>query len=166
MAYKVWRIDSLGMPRNHHAIFIETDAQSGGGILLQVTGSIQDGMEFTDQQTGKPQDVDASFIGRTLLGRVAVHDVDRMRAACRGNPPPAKQFDGPRRINPGEKLRRCQEWTAETVEVLRRGGVLRAEADEGAADCVCDDAADKKGKGEDGSAGLGPCESGLRLGAE
>jgi hypothetical protein len=35
-----------------------------------------------------------------------------------------KQFEGPRRLYPGEPIRRCQEWTKEAVETLAAEGVL------------------------------------------
>lgn len=59
------------------------------------------------------------------LGTVEEDDLERFRAICQRNPAPAKQFDGPRRIDATVPLRRCGEWAAETVQMLRDEGVLK-----------------------------------------
>lgn len=113
--YNVFLIASLGAPRNHHALFVETNGESGGGVIFQVTGNIQGGMRFEEKTcTTKPED-SHTFIERSALGWVDIQNLERMRDICAKNPPRKKQFHGPKRIYPGEPLRRCQEWTAETI---------------------------------------------------
>lgn len=123
MSYSIFLIASIGAPRNHHALFLETDPPSKSGTILNVVGNIQAGMAFEERQSGDPETSD-TFVGKTYLGDVRAGDVERVREVCRWNPAPGKQFDGPRRLFPGEKLRRCQEWTAETVGLLEEEGVL------------------------------------------
>ncbi|OAQ58757.1 kinase domain-containing protein [Pochonia chlamydosporia 170] len=45
MSYPIYKVAYLGLPRNHHATFVETDA-NGGGVVFHVTGDIQNGMRF------------------------------------------------------------------------------------------------------------------------
>ena len=80
-------------------------------------------MEFEDRQSGDPEAAD-TFVEKSYLGEVGARNTDRLRETCRGNPAPKKQFDGARRLLPKEPLRRCQEWTAETIQLLSRGGIL------------------------------------------
>lgn len=114
----------MGAPRNHHALFVETDPVSGGGILLNVTGNIQNGMQFEERSTNKPEE-SVGFVDQSPLGWVAAGDFDRMRSICERNHPPKKQFNGPKRLYPKEPLRRCQEWTNETIDALTNNGVLQ-----------------------------------------
>ncbi|KAH6626062.1 hypothetical protein B0J18DRAFT_464110 [Chaetomium sp. MPI-SDFR-AT-0129] len=121
-AYPVYLVESLGAPRNHHAIFVETQ-DDGSGTLFQVKGNIQNGMTYETRQEPKP-DLSNTFISKSSLGWVRVHDLSRVDSVCRANPPPAKQFDGPKRIDKKTPLRRCQEWTSETIGNLKAEGVL------------------------------------------
>lgn len=123
MSYKLFLIASIGAPRSHHALFLETDPSSKSGMVLNVVGNIQAGMAFEERRADDPETAD-TFVAKTYLGDVEAGDVDRVCGICRGNAAPGKQFDGARRLFPGEKLRRCQEWTAETVGLLEREGVL------------------------------------------
>jgi len=41
MSYNVFLVSYIGAPRNHHALFVETDTDSGGGALLHLKGAIQ-----------------------------------------------------------------------------------------------------------------------------
>lgn len=36
-----------------------------------------------------------------------------------------KQFNGPKRIEPSVPLRRCQEWTDESIRALKNEGALQ-----------------------------------------
>ncbi|KAG6019737.1 hypothetical protein E4U41_003125 [Claviceps citrina] len=128
MSYPLYRVASLGAPRNHHAIFVQTeddDTGAGAGIKFHVTGNIQNGMTFEKEKTAQRPESRAGYVGKILLGRVAAGDLARVEDICRGVPPPKKQFQGGRRLFPKEPLRRCQEWTRETIEALRAEGVLR-----------------------------------------
>ncbi|KAI0109564.1 hypothetical protein GGR51DRAFT_511953 [Nemania sp. FL0031] len=120
--YSLYLVESLGAPRNHHAIFVEYE-EGGTGALFQVKGNIQDGMTYETKQTGAP-DASNSFLSKSKLGWINTQDLGRVDSICRSNPPPERQFDGPRRINKNIPLRRCQEWTSETIGKLRAEGVL------------------------------------------
>lgn len=123
MFYNVYRVAEAGMPRDHHAIFVETTRNSEGHIF-QVTGNIQSGMVHDDKPGPKPEET-AGYIGKILLGRVAVDKFPRIKSICESVPAPKKQFDLNRRLYPQEPLRRCQEWTAEAIEALVGAGVLQ-----------------------------------------
>ena len=115
---------SVGMPRDHHAIFIE-ETVDGTGHIYQVTGSIQARMAIEIKRTGKPEE-SAEFWSKTRIGRVAVEDNQRIESVCQSVPAPKKQYDGPRRLYPEERIRRCQEWTAEAIEALWTAGVIQS----------------------------------------
>lgn len=122
MSYKVYQISYAGAPRDHHAIFVETQEDQSGQIF-QVTGNIQSGMRYETKQAKKPED-SASFQAKILLGSVSIADYSRIDDECKRVSPPAKQYNGPKRINPQVPLRRCQEWTAEAIDTLRAHGIL------------------------------------------
>ncbi|KAB8437420.1 hypothetical protein FH972_025098 [Carpinus fangiana] len=83
-------------------------------------------MTFEEKAAKRPEDSN-SYAGRKdLIGTVVTDDLSRFSTICQENPPPAKQFNGPRPINPGKPLRRCQEWTSETIQALKDAGVLKA----------------------------------------
>src|SRR3569833_353888 len=121
--YPVYLIESCGAPRNHHAIFVETNKDSSGE-LFQVTGNIQSGMSFEIKQTSENPDRSATFISKTKLGHVKVEDLHLVGSICRAIPAPGKKFEGARRIDKNKPLRRCQEWTSETIAILKAEGVL------------------------------------------
>ncbi|EAS30404.2 uncharacterized protein CIMG_05883 [Coccidioides immitis RS] len=127
MSYNVYRVSSAGMPRDHHAIFIETNNPAiGCGHIYQVTGNIQGGMLYEDKPTAFPPEHDPSFLGKVLIGTVeaAMHP-DTFRRVCYSVSPPTKQFEGPHRLFPQEPIRRCQEWTSETIDALTDAGILK-----------------------------------------
>ncbi|KAJ8109830.1 hypothetical protein OPT61_g7170 [Boeremia exigua] len=123
MSYSVYLVSSIGAPRNHHAIFFETERYISG-YIFQVTGNIQSGMTFGHRKTTNSEDL-ASFIDRTFLGTIAESDFARIQPVVETIPPPPKQFNGPKRIDPSRPLRRCQEWTKDAVEALRAHDILR-----------------------------------------
>lgn len=122
MAYNVYRIAYGGMPRDHHAIFVETNSDETGW-LFQVVGNIQEGMRHDDKPAKKPED-STTFQERTFIGTVTVANFDRIKPICESIPPPKKQFHGPRRLYPQEPIRRCQEWTKEAIDALVEAQVL------------------------------------------
>ncbi|KAH9908219.1 hypothetical protein F4778DRAFT_468651 [Xylariomycetidae sp. FL2044] len=124
--YPVFLIEYLGAPRNHHAIFVQNKGKSG--TLFHVKGDIMKGMEYETRVTSQNPELSNTFISKSPLGWVKAQDVSRVDTVCRANPPPAKQFNGLKRINKNVPLRRCQEWTKETTESLKAEGILLATA--------------------------------------
>jgi len=123
MSHNVYRVAFLGTPRDHHVIFVETKVD-GSGVIFQVRGDIQNGMTYEFKDGKKPED-SASFVSKTPIGKVSLADVPRIDPICKRIPPPPKQFNGPKRINPSIPLRRCQEWTQEAVQALQNEGILK-----------------------------------------
>jgi hypothetical protein len=124
MSYSVYLVSSVGAPRDHHAIFVETGI-NGSGSKFQVTGNIQEGMVYQQKSDEKPED-SITFITKSYIGTISEADFARIQFVVGAIPPPAKQFDGPRRIKSREPLRRCQEWTNEAIQVLKDQGILQA----------------------------------------
>jgi hypothetical protein len=122
MSYNVYRVAYAGLPRDHHAIFVEMNDDQSGHIF-QVVGDIQNGMTH-GHKPGKRPEESATYQGKVLIGKVSVANYSRIKPICDAIPPPKKQFEGPRRLYPGEPIRRCQEWTKEAVEALAAEGVL------------------------------------------
>jgi hypothetical protein len=122
MSYNVYLVAYTGVPRDHHAIFVEMNPDKSGHIF-QVTGTIQQGMNHNDKPAKKP-DESASYQGQEFIGKVSVANFPRIKAICEGIPAPKKQFEGGRRLYPQEPIRRCQEWTKEAMDALVAAGVL------------------------------------------
>lgn len=124
MSYPVYRVLESGLPRDHHAIFIETHEDGPKtGHLFHVKGTIQSGMIFEDRVEGEPENLPA-FFSKEKLGTVTQDNYPRVLEICKEIPPPKKQFQGPKRLYPGEPLRRCQEWADEAVQALADAKVL------------------------------------------
>lgn len=117
-------VSYAGAPRDHHAIFVETKGDLSG-YIFQVTGDIQRGMAFGHKVAKKPED-SASFIAKSRIGTVSEAGFARVQPVIERIPPPPKQFNGPKRINPSKPLRRCQEWTTEAIQALKDEGILQA----------------------------------------
>lgn len=124
MSYNIYKISELGAPRNHQAIFIETNEDDGGGDWMHVHGNIQNGMEFECRKSRRPELSD-TFVDKELIGSVVNADHPRVEQICRTIDVPKKQFEGPKRLYPNEPLRRCQEWTREAIDRLEAEGVLK-----------------------------------------
>ncbi|KAI9809074.1 MAG: hypothetical protein M1825_002363 [Sarcosagium campestre] len=123
MSYKLYRTEDVGVPLDHHAIFVET-ATDGSGRLFQVTGNIQEGMKY-ECEGGKKPEMSLSFVDKVFLGQVATTNWDRFGEICSSIPPPKQQFAGPKRLYPKEPLRRCQEWTQEAILALTDAGLFQ-----------------------------------------
>ncbi|KAJ5343372.1 uncharacterized protein N7506_003196 [Penicillium brevicompactum] len=123
MSYTVYRVSYAGLPRDHHAIFVEMNNDQSGH-LFQVTGDIQNGMKHNDKPAKKPEE-SGTYQSKEFIGRVAAADFARILPTCESIPPPKKQFEGARRLYPKEPLRRCQEWTQEAVNALVNAGILK-----------------------------------------
>lgn len=126
MACRLYLVESLGLPRNHHALFLQL-GDGGNGHQFQVKGNISEGMTYEAKPIDSPEN-DAGYISKTQLGWVSTGTGEmcsRIDQICRSIPPPAKQFDGAKRIWPSQRLRRCQEWTSEVIQLLEELGVLQ-----------------------------------------
>jgi hypothetical protein len=112
------------MPRDHHAIFVEKE-NNARGTISQVTGSILQGMMFETKKGKRPEDSDtAPFISKTLTGTVSSEKYPEIATVCASLPPPHKQYNGIKKINPSEPVRICQEWTADAVKALKDAQVV------------------------------------------
>ncbi|KAL4917978.1 hypothetical protein BDW62DRAFT_74171 [Aspergillus aurantiobrunneus] len=125
--YPAYRIaeTSLG-PRDHHYIFIETNEDGPlTGHRFHVIGNIQEGMCFNHRPCIKPED-EPVFLSKARIGVVRVDDYHsgRFLGICEEIEVPKKQFQGPKRLYPKEKLRRCQEWANDGVSLLVERGIL------------------------------------------
>lgn len=163
--YPVYLVEYAGMPRNHYAIFVQTQ-DNGQGTLFHVKGDIQRGMTYETRQTSKSPSLSATFVSMSQLGWVGVDDLPRVDSICRANPPPAKQFNGPKRINKSQPLRRCQEWTDETIGYLRANGVLLDSSVPGATGSTSAGESSYAGGYTTGSSSAGGFASGSSRGSE
>lgn len=128
MSYKVYRVSSTGMPRDHQAIFVETQ-EDLTGHKYHVTVNIQTGMAF-EEKLGEDGEKAATYQSETQIGKVKVENLSRIKEICLSIASLKKQFQGPRRLYPQEPLRRCQEWTAEVVRALVAEKVIYQEDEE------------------------------------
>jgi hypothetical protein len=120
--YPVFLVESLGAPRNHQSLLVEIHSKRG--TIFHVTGNIQEGMVFEVKDTDTPEQCSPTFISRSEIGKISSSKLSLFKQICEANPPPTKQFNGPRRLDPTKPLRRCQEWTLETINALRAQGDL------------------------------------------
>ena len=125
MSYNVYLVSSQGLPRSHHAIFFEIEAD-GSGFTFQVTGNIQQGMTHDHKGPAEKPENSDSFVSKVYLGSTSHGNYKRVEEICNAIEPPRKQFDGPTRLYPGVPLRRCQEWTQEAIAALKDAGVIEA----------------------------------------
>ncbi|EPS28893.1 hypothetical protein POX_f07965 [Penicillium oxalicum] len=123
MSYNVYRVSSAGLPRDHHAIFVDMNDDLSGW-LFQVTGNIQNGMKYDHKPSKKPEE-SGTYQSKIAIGTVATADFARIKPTCESIPAPKKQFEGARRLYPKEPLRRCQEWTQEAIDALVQAGILK-----------------------------------------
>jgi len=131
--YHVYLAESLGGGNSdHHAIFVERSLPSkkSGEIksdeqpaqfLYQVKGSIAQGMTYEFREA-REEDF---CLGQTLLGMVDADDFNCIDRVCSSLPPPKKQFHGPKRLFPRERLYKCQAWTRDALRALEAEGILR-----------------------------------------
>ncbi|KAI9672637.1 MAG: hypothetical protein M1831_000072 [Alyxoria varia] len=124
MSYRVYHVEFAGLPRNHHAIFVETNEQEpGNGYTFQVTGNIQQGMTYEEVISKSPES-SIEFLGKEEVGALKIDNYKDFLSICQSTPVPMRQFDGSKRLYPDQPLRRCEEWTNETVQALRASGVI------------------------------------------
>ena len=87
-------------------------------------------MFYNHHQGAKPEeDPTSPFVGKIPSGKVRKSEYDDgiFQRVCEALEPPPKQFDGPRRLFPKQKLRKCGEWTDDVIELLKNEGVLMSE---------------------------------------
>jgi hypothetical protein len=125
MSYKVYQVSSLGTSLDHQALFVETNTD-GSGHVYQVVGDIQNGMSYGHRISTRPEE-EVIHIGKQYVGTVSIADFTRVEFVVNTVPRPKKQFDGPKRVNPQEPLRRCGEWTKEAIQALKDAGVLHTD---------------------------------------
>ncbi|KAJ9655535.1 hypothetical protein H2198_005626 [Neophaeococcomyces mojaviensis] len=58
------------------------------------------------------------------IGTIKKNDLERLKQICSQVPPPPKQFNGPKRIDPSRPLYHCQSWTTDAIQRLIDAGVL------------------------------------------
>lgn len=126
MSYRVFLVSYLGSP-DHEAIFVEVNRDESGQVF-HVKGNIQTGMEYESKPAKKPED-SFTFVSKELLGTVTEANYSKIDDVCKQIPPPAKQFNGPKRIDPSVPLRRCGEWVRETIQALQKDGILLDDSD-------------------------------------
>lgn len=97
ISYNVYCVAYSGLPRDHHAIFVELVAD-GAGQIFQVIGNIQSGMAYETKPAKKP-DESNTYQSSELIGTVTTANHARIDSECETIPPPPKQFIGPRRID-------------------------------------------------------------------
>jgi hypothetical protein len=128
--YNVYLAESLGGGNSdHHALLVEQVVRPNAvptnkmaRFLYQVKGSIAQGMEY-EFRYANDEDF---FLGKTLFGTVDAADFNCIDRVCSALPPPKKQFHGPKRLYPREKLYKCQAWTRDALRALEVGGVLQS----------------------------------------
>lgn len=117
-----------GGERDHHLIFIQTDINDdevpAGGYYFHVVGTLQIGMAINFEKRRHPFH-SYTFKWLQHKGWMRHGDLEKAKEICNGVAPPAKQFDGPRRLAKGTPLRRCQHWAAEALDAMRAEGVLK-----------------------------------------
>jgi hypothetical protein len=120
----LYLLTTTGLPRNHHFLLLLHSFTPYSAQIYQVSGNIQIGMYYAHKILSSAPEQEADFIGLERLGYVEVERCEGVREVVDSVEPPKKQFEGARRLYPGEKLRRCQEWVGEVVEKLRGEGIL------------------------------------------
>jgi hypothetical protein len=80
-------------------------------------------MNFGHKDAKIPEE-SQTFQGKDKKGTILTTDYDNIQSVVESVQPPAKQFNGPKRIDPKKPLRRCQEWTAEALKALEDAGIL------------------------------------------
>ncbi len=91
-----------GMPRDHHAIWVDTGAKRdlpngksvNVGEIIQVTGNIQQGMSFQVKNGVDPEESNEGK-EKIKIGTIRKNDLERLKQICSQLPPPSKQFNGP-----------------------------------------------------------------------
>lgn len=120
--YAFYKVFYVGAPRDHTALFVETE-DDGSGYMYHVTGSVIDGMRYEHRQTKNPA-YSATFQKKENLGYINQTEFESIGGTLQTLTPPPKQYRGFVRIDPKKPLIRCQEWTNEAIELLATRGII------------------------------------------
>ena len=126
--YQVFLVEYLGNgERTHHSIFVETNEDGPRtGHIYHVEGTILTGMRYVSKRAKQPES-SASFSTKHNIGTVCLTDYHRIDSLCQTVDPPARQMRlNGQKLYPNQPLRRCQEWTAETIALLKHERVVRS----------------------------------------
>ncbi|KAL1870344.1 hypothetical protein Plec18167_007478 [Paecilomyces lecythidis] len=125
MPLKVYTVTTLGAPRNHIGVFVETSPTNGSGQFFNVEGNVLTGMEYISRPHPKPEDM-PEFVEKKLIGEVDENEVGRLEDVCRKVEVPGVQLRlNGSQIDETKPLRRCTEWTKEVVDLLLEEGVVK-----------------------------------------
>ncbi|OAA58249.1 hypothetical protein ISF_06788 [Cordyceps fumosorosea ARSEF 2679] len=119
--YPVFLVQEHGEPRKHHSLWVQT--ANARGVLFNVIGPVDNGaMQYERKPTFAHPSNAVAFAGMTEIGHVAEsHPAARGRGLPRKSA--AAHADARRRATlPSCAARRCQEWMAETIGLLKTAG--------------------------------------------
>lgn len=78
-----------------------------------------------DEKAARQPEESASYAGKTQIGSISVAKYSEVDGICRSISVPGKQMRlNGQRIDPNVPLRRCGEWVADAIDLLRARGVL------------------------------------------
>ena len=79
-----------GMPRDHHAIWVDTgterDLPNGKSVDVGMLFQVKNGVDPEESNEGKE---------KIKIGTIRNNDLERLKQICSQLPPPSKQFNGP-----------------------------------------------------------------------
>jgi len=110
---------------DHYTIFVHTTDGDRGeprGPIFHVTGSLQNGMVYETKVLSPT--LSATFKSLRHIGWISHDRFIDIEVIALTVPVPKKQYNGPKLLVPRNQVRHCQHWAAETIEELRKGGVL------------------------------------------
>lgn len=119
-----------GNPKlDHHALYLlspsSTPPTTTSNDAPSTSGTIANGMIYESRPQTQPPEEEPGFLSKQLLGKTKLN-AKELDELCKSITPPEKQFDGFKRIDKTSKLRRCQEWSSEVVEMLKKRDLLEA----------------------------------------
>ncbi|GAD92361.1 hypothetical protein PVAR5_0952 [Paecilomyces variotii No. 5] len=125
MPLKVYTVTTIGAPRNHIGVFVETSPSSGSGQFFNVEGNVLTGMEYICKTHPKPEDM-PEFVEKQFIGEVGDDELGRLEDVCRRVEVPGVQLRlNGSQIDETNPLRKCTEWTKEVVYLLLEEGVVK-----------------------------------------
>lgn len=129
MPFKVYTTESIGAPRNHIAIYIETAPSEDAGALHHVTGTILNGMDYTPRPTPNPEHLPEHMpSSMKLIATIEEEDLEKFREeVCLAVPPPRAQVTlRGARLYPDTPLYRCRDWLNDVQEMAFRKGIFKS----------------------------------------